>query len=438
MDSPREPVPSLREAATLLLRSAAVQLRRSVPQPRQPVAAGSPGAPIRLAACRRGTVPRHVVTCAAVLLVIVGATAALTWLSWQTLQDRQVQLGGERDLPSSSADERSLVDDLVRRDETKTDSPPAASVERGPASLERPTSQLPTSGATSISLDGRILAGAVIAAALAAATGASLLVVRHFRRRNAAELQLQLQLLDDPRAWLDDLPDLQPALPQEPEGPLVMHEEEPLAAAEQRQDDDTERQVASLLVEQRRDESAGLGPDRLGVEPPEATGGSLPLDLVEQVAAASWTVDPPAAEAGGGLALQAPLAPDSARYDDLVADDAARERIFDRRVSRRVPYVKPAWLWWAEQNAPVMVQDLSLTGLRCLLGAPAGTAAPVAPALADQVRVFFPVNGSTVKAAARVQWREHTPQGTQMGLEFVDLPADDVAAVRQLLVEAED
>jgi hypothetical protein len=437
MDSPREPVPSLGDAAALLVRSAAVQLRRAVPR-RQPVAAGSPAASVRVAAApRRSLVLRHVVTCAALLLVIVASTAGLTWWSWQTLQDRQVQLGGERDLRSSSADERSLEGDLVKREETKIDSPAAASSERGPASLERPTARLPTSKAKSISLDGRILAGAVIVTVLAAATGVSLLVVRHFRRKAAAELQV----LRDSPAWLGDLPDLQPTAAQEPEAAPVLDEEEP-AAPDQPQDRDADGQVAALLdaallVEQRRVEPAGVGPGALVLEPAVA-GERVPLDLAEPPAGASRVVDPPAADAGAGVALKAPLAPDPVSYDDLASEAAARERIFDRRVSRRVPYVKPAWLWWAEQNAPVMVQDLSLTGLRCLLGAPAGAAAPAAPALADQVRVVFPVNGSTVKATVRVQWREHTPQGTQMGLEFIDLLADDVAAVRQLLVEVGD
>jgi hypothetical protein len=435
MDSPREPVPSLGDAAALLVRSAAVQLRRAVPR-RQPVAAGSPAAPLRVAAARRRSlVSRHVVTCAALLLVIVASTAGLTWWSWQTLQDRQVQLGGDRDLRSSSADERSLVGDLVKREETKIDSPAAASSERGPASLERPTPQLPASNAKSISLDGRVLAGAVIVTALAAAAGASLLVVRHFRRKAAAELQV----LRGSPAWLDDLPDLQPT-PQEPEAAPVMEEEEPAAAPDQPQDAD--EQVAALLdpallVEQRPGGPVDVGPGTLVLEPAVA-GERVLLDLAEPPAAAFLAVDPPAADAGAGVALKAPLAPDPVSYDDVASEAAARERIFDRRVSRRVPYVKPAWLWWAEQNAPVMVQDLSLTGLRCLLGAPAGAAAPAAPALADQVRVVFPVNGSTVKATVRVQWREHTPQGTQMGLEFIDLLADDVAAVRQLLVEVGD
>jgi hypothetical protein len=437
MDDPREPVPSLGDAAALLMRSAAAQLRRAGPR-RQPVAAGSsvaadaPIAPVmsvRLATVgRRSLVSRHVVNCAAVLLVIVASTAGLTWWSWQTLQDRQVQFGGERDLRRSSSDERTLVDDLVKREETGLDSPAAAASGQGPANLERPGPQLPTSTAKSISLDGRILAGAVIVTVLAAATGMSLLVVRHFRRKAAVELQA-LQTAPA-KTWLDDLPDLpdlQPITPQEPETAPVMDEEDSAVSLDQPQDRNADEQVAALLVEQRRD-----GPE------PEPTDEPILVDRVEPPPAASWPVGPPTADAGTGVALKAPLAPEAVSYDDLAPEAAARERIFDRRVSRRVPYVKPAWLWWAEQNAPVTVQDLSLTGLRCLLASPAGAASPAAPALGDQVRVFFPVNKVTVKATARVQWKEHTPQGIQVGVEFVDLPADDVAAVRQLLVEVAD
>lgn len=430
MDSPREPVPSLGDAAALLLRSAAAQLRRSLPRPRQPVAPGSPVAPARLpAARRRSVVSRHVLTCAALLLVIVGSTAALTWWSWQALQDRQVELGGERDLQSASADDRSLLDDLVKREDAGLEAPaPAAG--RGPAVLERSTPQLPAPAGTSISLDGRIVAGAVIAIAVVAASGASWLVVRHFRRKAAAALPVG----NDARAWLDNLPDLEPVGPDEPEAAPVA-EEEPAAAPEQSECPGVDEQVAALLVEQRTDTPAD--PVALTPEPTRPTGG-IALDPAEAPGNAAWAAEPAAAGSGTTTALKAPVAPEARAYDDLAADAAARERIFDRRVSRRVPYIKSAWLWWAELNAPVTIQDLSLTGLRCLLGQPAGAAAPVAPALADQVRVFFPVNGSTIKAGARVQWREHTPQGIQMGLEFVDLPSDDLAAVRQLLVEAED
>lgn len=428
MDSPREPVPSLGDAAALLLRSAAAQLRRSLPRPRQPAAPGSPLTPARVASGRRRLLSRHVITCVALLIAIFGSTAALTWWSWQTLQDRQVQLGGERDLRSSSADERSLVDDLVKREDAGLE-PPRSAAGPGPAGLERPTPQLPASAAKSISLDGRIIAGAVIAIALAAATGASWLVVRHFRRKAAAALPAS----KGARAWLDNLPDLEPVAPEEPESAAV-GEKEPAATPDQSEAPDVDEQVAALLVEQRRD--APADPVALTPEPSRARDG-IALDLAEPSGNAAWAAEPAAAGGGTGTALKAPLAPDPVGHD-LAEDAAARERIFDRRVSRRVPYVKPAWLWWAELNAPVTIQDLSLTGLRCLLGAPAGGAAPAAPALAHQVRVFFPVNGSTMKAGGRVQWREHTPQGIQMGVEFVDLSPEDVAAVRQLLVETDD
>lgn len=428
MDSPREPVPSLGDAAALLLRSAAAQLRRSLPRPRQPAAPGSPLTPARVASGRRRLLSRHVITCVALLIAIFGSTAALTWWSWQTLQDRQVQLGGERDLRSSSADERSLVDDLVKREDAGLE-PPRSAAGPGPAGLERPTPQLPASAAKSISLDGRIIAGAVIVIALAAATGASWLVVRHFRRKAAAALPAS----KGARAWLDNLPDLEPVAPEEPESAAV-GEKEPAATPDQSEAPDVDEQVAALLVEQRRD--APADPVALTPEPSRARDG-IALDLAEPSGNAAWAAEPAAAGGGTGTALKAPLAPDPVGHD-LAEDAAARERIFDRRVSRRVPYVKPAWLWWAELNAPVTIQDLSLTGLRCLLGAPAGGAAPAAPALAHQVRVFFPVNGSTMKAGGRVQWREHTPQGIQMGVEFVDLSPEDVAAVRQLLVETDD
>lgn len=83
------------------------------------------------------------------------------------------------------------------------------------------------------------------------------------------------------------------------------------------------------------------------------------------------------------------------------------------------------------------VQDLSVTGLRCLLSSAPTAAASGTPALGDTVRVFFPASGSTVKPCARLHWKEHTTQGVMMGLEFVDLPLDDVDLLGDLVAAAE-
>lgn len=122
---------------------------------------------------------------------------------------------------------------------------------------------------------------------------------------------------------------------------------------------------------------------------------------------------------------------------DLDAEQAARERIFDRQAARQLSYVQPAWLWWAEHNCPVTVQDVSAVGVRILLSLSPGSPAPPTPTPGDATRIFFPVNGTTVKAAARLQWKERTSTHVEMGLEFVDLVQEHADLLRELLVAAD-
>lgn len=467
MADPGDPVPSLGDASALLLRSVSVQLRRLLPRagsrrlqpPRSP--AGPPVAPQAHAAprprattrpVRRRILWRHLLTCVALLVGIAASTAGLTWWSWQTLQDRRVQLGGEQALRKNTSD-RSLVDDLVQREDKGVLAPTDKKTRPGTATLERSGGSRSARAPKSVSIDGRIVAVGLIGVALAAATGASVLVLRRYRRRAAAApLIVDLRPTLEPRpevevaAEADPEPVLEPdpEADLEPEPPLAIDLDEPAPAVASSADvlpdavpDDAA--VTALLVEQRLPEPAERYPVALAAEPAVPAGTALPLaeDLVRAAPSSGWPVEQEPVTAGGRWPVEAPRPADSARYDGLSEDEAARERIFDRRATRQVPYVQPAWMWWAEQNAPVTVQDLSVTGLRCLFGSAPGTTAPPAPALGDDVRIFFPVGGSTVKVNTRVQWKEYTPQGTEMGVEFVDLSQEDAVAIRTYAAAAD-
>lgn len=467
MADPGDPVPSLGDASALLLRSVSVQLHRLLPragslrlQPSRtpavpPVAPQAHAAPQPRATTRpvrRRILWRHLLTCAALLVGIAVSTAGLTWWSWETLQDRRVQLGGEQALRKNTSD-RSLVDDLVQREDKGVLAPTEKKTRPGTATLERSGGSRSAPAPKSVSIDGRIVAVVLIGVALAAATGASVLVLRRYRRRAAAApLIVDLRPSLEPRPEVAAEADPEPVLEPDPEAdleqpPLAIDLDEPapaVASADVPPDavpealpDDAA--VTALLVEQRLPEPAERRPAALAAEPAVPAGTALPLaeDLVGAVPSSGWRVEQEPVTAGGRWSVEAPLPPDSARYDGLSEDEAARERIFDRRATRRVPYVQPAWMWWAEQNAPVTVQDLSVTGLRCLLGSAPGVKEPQAPALGDGVRIFFPVGGSTVKVSARVLWKEYTPQGTEMGVEFVDLPQEDAVAIRQFAAAAD-
>jgi hypothetical protein len=442
MASPGDPVPSFSDALTLLLRSASAQLRRSVRRSDRPVAAAAASTSRSTAPSPRRRLPlRQLLTCIALLLAIFGTTAGLTWWSWQTLQDRQVQLGGERELRSKNQS-RSLVDDLVKKQEDRGLEAPVAQQKSGQSSLDRSAPSLPSPRGKSVSLDGRVVALLVIAVAVAAATGASWLVVRRFRRRAAAAAAAPVA-----DRCLDRRPADEPDVKERPE-PAAAQVEPELSAAVPAGDlsgavpsgepsvavPSGEPSVAALLVEQRRPDPqegqpAGLLPEPVGAP---AIGLAVPQDRTDPLPSSTVPAEKPAAPAGASWPTDAAEPVEPAGYD-LADEEAARERIFDRRAARRVSYVQPAWLWWGERNAPVTVQDLSLTGLRFLFSGPSGSSVQ-APGLGDPVRVFFPVSGSTVKAAAKVLWKEQTPQGMQMGVDFDDLPADDVARLRELLL----
>lgn len=420
-DDRAKAVPSLADAWVLLLRSAALQLRRLRPAPRPtrvPAAAGPPG---DLDGARRRMAPREVLICLLLLLAIFGATAGTTWWSWQALQGRQVQLGGEQDLRAET-DGRSLTGDLTQREERALEAAPARK-EPGSTVLERPSAGLPVPSGGDVSLDGRAVAGALIAVALAGATLLSRAVLRRYRQRALLGSGSSLDASGpEPETRLAPVPEQLERTESLPESPEDALEPAP-AEADVRSD---------LLVEQRpplpEESLRTVGPEptvltavALSSEPAgPSTAERLELSGPEPAGLATWSVRQPG--------------PADADRHDATVEETARERIFDRQASRRLPYVQPAWLWWADQNAPVTVQDVSLTGLRCLLSATPGTPSFPAPPLGDAVRIFFPVSGATVKAAAQLQWKEQTPRGLQMGLDFVDLPEADTELLRQLLL----
>jgi hypothetical protein len=428
-----EPVPSLADAWALLLRSVAVQLRRLRPAP-HPMRVAAPArlvADVRSDAAGRRyrMAPRAVLTCLLLLVAIFGATAALTWWSWQALQDRQVHLGEARDLRAEPED-RSLTGELVKREDRALEAAPARK-EPGSAVLERPDAGLPKQSGGSVSLDGRIVAGALTTAALGGATLLSRVVLRRYRER----------------ALLAPGPDHRPselepeprfvAVPEQLDGTQSPHElpQDALEPALTDADADVDVDAGSgtgLLVEQRQpppEESWRT----VAAEPTGLTAVSVSADPGESSTAERLELSGAEPAEPGSWAVQQPGPADADRYA-ATGEETARERIFDRRVSRRLPYTQPAWLWWADQNAPVTVQDVSLTGLRCLLSMSAGAPALPAPPLGEAVRIFFPVSGTTVKAAAQLQWREQTATGLQMGLEFVDLPLPARELLRELLL----
>lgn len=356
---------------------------------------------------RRRIALRKVLACL-LLLVLFVVTAGTTVWSWNALQHRQVELGGGGDR-RTEVDGRSLTGDLVKREGRALEAAPARK-QSGSAVLERPAAGLPEQSGGTVSLDGRLVAGAVTTVGLLVATVLSRLVLRRIREEVLAPAPLQPPSRLEPELWASPGPEgLDPAatLPE----PL---EEAPVPSPPP--DASEPPSPAALLVEQRQppsEESFHI-PDwesgartlvQLSPSPHESATRSVPL---------TGRVD---TNSHGGPRLE-----------------IGRERIFDRRASRRLSYVQPARLWWSEQNAPVTVQDVSLTGLRCLLVISPGAPELESPRLGRSVRIVFPVSDTEVTAAAQLRWKEQTSSGMEMGLEFVDLPEAAAALILQLLL----
>lgn len=342
--------------------------------------------------------------------MIFAATSAVAWWSWETLQDRRLELGAEAQPLHDGSDRRLLTTDLVEREAAGT-RPRTSEPHSLSADLERSARPVRAVDAANITVDGRVAAGLVISAALGAATAASAWVVRRYPRRSPLVASVTRE------GWFDEQEVAEAGVDGEAEslGTVVGDPLEPaeadvtgqFAAEPAVQDGQVAEQTSlptALVAQRQPDGDEGV---------PGSVSRVVPLD------SGGWPVSADAAEPP----------PQSSTFS-TTSDVAARQRLYDRRMSRSVPYVHPAWLWWAEENAPATVQELGLVGLRCMLAVPLD----VGPALGAEARMFFPLNGSTMKVNARVSWKEHTADGMEVGLEFVGLTHDDSAALERLLV----
>lgn len=376
-------------------------------------------------------------TLCAVLLAVITVTAATgAWLTWRALKDQQVQLQGQATARSDVADEHSLEGDLATRDGSTVSKPStpgrAAPVERSTDS-RRSTPSIRTGSSTTI--DGTVVAGVAVLVVLTVAAGAARLLVTRFRR-SVEEAGVCTEVESSPfRERRED--DADPEIAAEDVDALVddaADRQEPQVVDDVRVPSTGGSEAQALLLtglpgEQDPPERSAL----LQEETAPALAQSLLLDepVVPLQRSSTWEAerDEPAPREPG-RDLVSSFEQDSSSFE--AADSTGpSERIFDRRISRRVPYVQSAWLWWGDANGPVTVQDLSATGLRLIL------VAASRPTPGQSVRIFFPVSGTTVKAQARVQWRKAAGDGLEVGLEFLDLPADDEELIKAVLLTAQ-
>lgn len=369
---------------------------------------------------------RQAVTCVCLLAMIFAGTAAVVWWSWETLQDRRLELGAQAQAGNDRPGSRTLTRDLVKRQDAGTGT---RSRESRPlsADLERSTGSVRAVAPANISVDGRAVAVVVITAALTAATGASASVLRRYRRRT------------------DRTPPVAHHGPSDGQGTAeagVEAEAQEVAEAEVEVAADAFRTVAAGALGPAEADATG----QVAAEPAVQDGlvveqASLPAALVTQrqpdgdedaSGPVPRVLPPQRAASPVGMAVSG-QPPESSTFA-VTSDAGSRQRLYDRKSNRSVPYVHPAWLWWGQDNAPATVREVSLAGLRCLVTVTPDVGAAHGPGLGEEARMFFPVNGSTMKVNARVQWKEHTAEGMEVGLDFVGLSPEDSAALERLLV----
>ena len=431
----------------------------------------------------------------ALLVVVLSTVAAVTWLSWTGAQEERAAERSPQAAQTRSLDRDLTADERARQErqlETSLErslgqSPAGRSPQRGAAPVaaepDEPRSSGGSGTSVTVTLDARLLVVLLGSVALLASAAGCWRLAAWYRRRRLSRLAAEevsreepgLDVRepepepepDDPEATGSE-PDAEPGgQPVEPE--VVVLTEPAVEAGVDRHPDlevgtETDQPVTDVASAPAGDPAAsaveallpvadhptGGMPTRFEIDPQDAVAGER-HGVLARSAPDGHSLGPAAATVpaqrdalpledvdGQVTRVRVPREPHGeGETIELSPEEAAvRERIFDRRVARRVAYEQQGWLWWGTANAPVTVQDLSATGLRCRLLLTPGVTPLEAPAVGEQLRVFFPASNDTAKVSALVRWRDRVESGVEVGLEFVELTARDEELVRQALLAA--
>lgn len=337
--------------------------------------------------------------CAAQVALIMLASGALAWLVWDKTETQR-QEGAPSAWSAEGRLEGSLVDADVKGDleVQRRDAPGGVGGGRSKESAGAGVSV--AGGSSSSSLGGWVMSFAAVSAVLLGGAGAAVLVVRRHRRRSCVTLEQV-----DTRALLE-LSDL--LLEDEPEEDAGA-EDDPLLPTHGDEDKviDVEDGWTDLLIVD--------GISTMPTAPPPAGSGST--DTTSSFALAS------------GLASRGLSGGDSTLIvgEPVGSRIETRQRLYERRAAARVEYVQPGVMVWRGAQCEMTVRDLSETGLRLRVPAPSASPLPVS---GDYVQVEFPVDGGQVRVMAQVAWRRTVPEGTELGVVFRPLAAEDDERIR--------
>lgn len=204
--------------------------------------------------------------------------------------------------------------------------------------------------------------------------------------------------------------------------------------------------VAGLVVLRRyrgRLEQELLEPayDRVGWPEPDADE-LVPDEVVEpdRFGDDSHAADaePPASWSDRTEALKAAserlLRPKVATDDSPVV--AASERVYERRRAPRIPVALAGELHWKGGVWPLLVDEISRTGLRFLVeGQPVAPESQQALAATDGVSIVFSALGADVTVNGKLAWRRAEEGATLAGLQFMTLTPQAEDAIAALCPE---
>jgi hypothetical protein len=375
---------------------------------------------------------RAALQCAAVLTAITVATMGLAALAWEATADARQAIR-----QASWSTEGRLEGSLEADEPTRTT---AAAERRGPR-LEGSTqkadgdgAQTPGSAGSAKAVpakgaEGWLLSVAAVVAALAAGGGAAVGVLRRYRAHSAEIVDERTPVIVDAARWDDE------TRPEtDDEGPA---DGEPAADPEAAPDPEAAAHPEPVDAEPADAEPADAQPASVPhprtpparAVQPDSPAGTAAVLLGSDAGPRQQFEPESEAPTGsrGRLAEQRTVATASATP---TASYAPVERLYERRAAPRIPYVQPGRMRWRDGEVALSVLDLSESGLRCEVRAAPGARAPSLPATAAYVKVTFPLSGQQVTLPAQAAWVRASPDGVQVGLQFLQLGASEAQMLR--------
>jgi hypothetical protein len=380
------------------------------------------GAPL----CRstRSWLARHrpELRCVALLGLVGLVTLSLALVSWRATVHRQLEV--DRSRTDAASPGRLLVADLEARSPRRSlkDTQTVRSGSLGPTESERSAVPRRSTGANGqgFEVSGPVLAAGSSLPIFAGGLGAARLVLR--RHRAAGQTA---------------------AAEVEPQNAHVLppHGDPPGEAGEQEADDRGAEERAAGAHDQAEPEP------EVDPEPDRGVAGTVAEPADVAAARGSRQAEPPTAGTWVGheseaapttrLPLLALVAePRSSETLPGGPEFPASERLYERRELPEIEHICAATVEVGGRQMPVTVLELSERGVSCRTERGQLEPPPSALKAGNYVRVQFPVSSRTLDVKVQVAWRKTSPEGTQLGLHFLRLPAPDAEVIRQACLVA--